>query len=171
MNLRKYNWPVCLLALALTVLLLLGGEKAWYLLAKDKPLDHAFQGIEGVQTVSRTREDGIALLRVTLGRTDNFEETYEALWAAAEKILGQGQFRILLQDTRTPELEQFYYTVQYDAEEAVQTGQFSSMVRRIEEKSGQAGVRAAIYVDRQRIYLHFSRADQDMYVVVPRGDR
>lgn len=171
MNLRKYNWPLCLLALALTVLLLFGGEEAWYLLAKDRPLDNVFQGIEGVQTVSRTKEDGITLLRVTLGRTANFEETYEALWAAAEKILGKGQFRILLQDTRTPELERFYYTVQYDAEEAVQTGQFGSMVRRIQEKAGQAGVKTAVYVDRQRIYLHFSQADQDMYVVVPRGNR
>jgi hypothetical protein len=169
-NSRKNAWLTGVVALVTTLLVLFGGQTIWHTFAVAKPLDKAFDGIDGVQSVAwdKEKDDKAVVLRVTLGHTTNLQTTYTTVQERAKSVLGKSAFQISLQDSRTPELEQFYHDLHFHIEEAIVTGRFGDMADKINDKAKTTGVEAHVYVDAQNVYLQLTQGESELYTVTPR---
>ena len=170
MNRKGYNWRIGVLAVILTLAVLMGGQAAWNKYFVAQPLDKVFTGIDGVQKSSweEGKKDDAVQIYITLANAANFAKTYGAIAEGAKGVLGAKPFRIRLTDSRTPELEQFYYKAHYHLQEAIQTGRFSDMADRVQALAREAGVTARIYVESKAVYVQLEKDGAQMYVVVTR---
>lgn len=171
MNWKDYNLFHIFLSLLLTAAILFFGQALWHSYAVAKPLDKVLQDINGVEQVTwheKSRLSEIATIDITLKNADNFASTYAQIEEAAKQILGHNGFQIKINDHRTVELEQLYYTVHYYLQEAIATGNFSLMNERVQQKVTQQGAAADIYVNANYIYLKLAKGNDDMYVLIPR---
>lgn len=171
MNREKNMWLSGAIALVATLLILFAGQAVWHTFAVAKPLDKAFEGIDGVQSVAwdKEKEDKAVTLRVTLGNTDNLQTTYTTIEERAKSVLGKAVFQITIHDSRSPVLEQVYHQMHYHIQEAALTGHFGEMADKISDIALKAGVESRVSVDAKNIYLQLAKDRVNLYTVVPRA--
>lgn len=170
MDLRKHNWALGLITVLAVVAILSGGQLLWQKYAVAKPLDKVFSEINGVEgtTWENSGNSEPVKVYVTLKNVDNLQKTYEGLVNGSQSILGKKTFKIIIKDSRTQELEEFYHSIHYHVYEAAYTGNFAVMAEKINEKASVVGVSVHTYVDASNIYVQASKNAADMYVVLPR---
>lgn len=170
MNRERNTWLTGAVALLVTLGVLFGGQALWHTFAVAKPLDKAFQGIDGVQSVAwgKEKDEGPVMLQVTIDKAASLQQTYRLIGEHAQGVLGKAPFQIVIHDNRTPELEQVYHELHYHIQEAVFTGRFSDMAEKTQEIAKKAGTDARIDVDARNVYLQLTKGDNGLYVVVPR---
>jgi hypothetical protein len=171
MNWTKHRWVVGCIAVVVTFAVLACGQLVWQKYAVAKPLDKVFHGINGVESAAwedNSKSGESVKIYVTLRDVTNLQKTYEELLEGGKRILGPKDFKIVIKDARTPELEQFYYNVHYNVQEAIFNGNFTIMAERIREKAVKEGLDARIIVDINNVYLDLSQQSDHMYVVIPR---
>jgi len=171
MNWRKYNWALGCMAVLITFVVLAGGQTLWQKYAVAKPLDKIFSGVDGVESTlwedSGKNGEPVKII-VTLKDVANLQKTYEDLVAGSQRILGTKRFKIIINDNKTPELEQFYYEIHYYIQEAIYTGNFTSMADKIQEKANTAGVDIRVFIDISNVYVQAKQNTGSMYIVLPR---
>ncbi|HWR41933.1 hypothetical protein [Sporomusa sp.] len=173
---KDYNWVVGCLTLVLTLAALFGGQLLWNKYAVANPINKTFQNIDGIESVSvgRLNEQGKnsdkIKIYVKLTHVPNLQKVYGEMADGLKRVDGGKKYDIVIQDNRTPELEQFYYSIHYSIQEAIFTGNFATMAERIESKSSSAGVETQTYVDTKNVYVKMTKGTSDMYVVVARDD-
>lgn len=171
---KNYNWVSGCLTLVLTLAVLFGGQLLWNKYAIANPINKAFLNIEGIEsaTIGRLSEQGKAgensKIYVKLARVANLETLYTEMTDKLKQVNGAKEYDIIIQDNRTPELEQFYYSIHYQIQEAIFTGNFSTMAERIEARANSAGIATQIHVDTKRIYLKLTKGPAEMYMVIAR---
>lgn len=171
MNWRQYNWLAGCAAVCLTVAVLFSGQMVWQKFAVAKPLDKAFLEISGVTEAvwDKQSKNGEPIkIYVTLQNIENLARTYAELNDGARKVLGKKPFKIVIHDGRSAELEQFNYKVQYLVQEAIFTGNFSTMTKQIAAQAKDEHIDLQMYVDAENVYLQTKKAAAEMYVVIPR---
>lgn len=171
MNWRQYNWLLGCMAVVVTMVILFGGQLLWEKFAVAKPLDKAFLNINGVVDAAwedQSKKGEPIKIYVTLQNIDNLAQTYEELSDGAKKVLGKKPFKLLIRDSRSPELEQFHYKLHYIVQEAIFTGDFSSMAEQLAVKAKEENIDMRIYVDASHVYLQTAKDAAQMYILVPR---
>ncbi|MCX7780552.1 MAG: hypothetical protein N2491_06510 [Negativicutes bacterium] len=171
MDFKSKNWAVVLATIMLTVAVLGGGQLLWQKYAVAKPLDTVLQGIDGVAKVAHdggSRKDDTVKIYVTLQHAANLQKTYTAIMEVAGNALGGKRFKVIVADTRTPELEQLSYLVQPHIQEAVATGMFTQMASYIQEQAAAKNVAAQVFIDSANIYLKLAKDGAELYQIVPR---
>lgn len=171
MHRERSTWLTGIIALAVTLLVLFGGQTIWHTFAVAKPLDNAFEGIDGIQSVAWNKEKSdkaAVVLQVSLDHVTNLQTTYTDIQERAKNILGKSTFRIVIRDSRNPELEQVYHEMHFHIQEAIATGRFGNMAEHVKEKALEAGIDAQISVDAYNVYLQLSQGDANLYRVIPR---
>lgn len=171
MNWRQYNWVAGCVAVVVTVSVLFGGQLLWQKFAVAKPLDKAFLDINGVveATWDTQSKNGEAIkIYVTLQNIENLANTYKELNDGAKRVLGKKPFNIVIRDSRSAELEQFDYKVHYDVQEAIFTGNFTSMAEHLADKAKEANIDLVIYVDAENVFIQTTKGTAQMYTIVPR---
>lgn len=172
MNLRRDNVTTFVIALAVTVGVLVAGQLLWQKYAVAKPLGAGLRDIPGVQTAAwEEGKNGDISINVTLAGVGNLAATYGDIEATAKNILGRRPARIILTDSRTPELEALHYDVHFHLQEAIATGNFAVMAERVQAKAAAAGAEARVHVDARAVYLQLARGGAALYDVVPRDAR
>ena len=143
----------------------------WEKFAVAKSLDKLAQGIDGVRQITwedNGKKDGSVKINACLQNVVNLEATYRALLENSRQVLGNRRFQIVIQDDRTPELEEFYYIVHYQVQEAIATGRFALMADRIQEESRKRNIETRVFVDGSYVYLQMKKGGAGMYVVIAR---
>ncbi len=171
MQWKRQSWLIACLSLILTVSLLAGGHVLWDKFAMAKSLDKLAQGIDGVRQITwedNGKKDGAVKINAYLENVVNLEATYRALLENSRQVLSNRKFQIVIRDDRTPELEEFYYIVHYQVQEAIATGRFSAMADRIQEESRKKNVETRVFVDGSYVYLQMKKDQAAMYVVIAR---
>jgi hypothetical protein len=171
MDFKRDNWYVFVIALAATVATLIVGQLLWQKYAVARPLGTGLRDIAGVTTAAwEEGKNGDLTINVTLSGVDNLARTYGEIGDTAKRILGRRPARVVIADSRTPELEDLYYAIHLHIEEAIFTGNFSAMADRIDAKARAAGADAKVYVDAANVYVQLTRQGAALYAVVPRSD-
>ncbi|WP_425057806.1 hypothetical protein SCACP_23480 [Sporomusa carbonis] len=171
---KNYNWVIGCVTLMLTLAVLFGGQFLWNKYAVANPVNRMFQNIDGVESVSisrlneQSKNNETVKIYIKLNHVDNLQNLYEEITDGLNQVGGGKKYDIVIRDTRTPELEQFYYSIHYDIQEAIFTGNFATMAERIQAKAGSAQVKTQIYVGNKNIYVQMTKGADGMYVVVPR---
>ena len=166
----RNNWLTYGAVLVVTVIILVCGQFIWNKYAIAKPLDKGLQQVQGVEAASW--EDGKnsenVALNITLDQVDNLQKTYGEITDTAKQVLGHKAFRVVLHDHRTPELEKLYYSVHYNIQEAIFTGNFSAMAGAVDKQAEAAQAKAKVYVDTGYVYVQLTKGPDALYTVVPR---
>ncbi len=171
MNFKNDNRLIFVIVLAVTVATLVAGQLLWQKYAVARPLDNGLKGIAGVTAASwDENKNGDITITVTLGGVDNLAKTYGEIGETARNTFGRRPARIVIADSRTPELEALYYGLQYNIQEAIFTGNFAAMADRVAARARAGGADARVYVDARNVYLQLTKAGAALYAVEPRGD-
>ncbi len=170
MKWARIKWTIVFATMIITIFALNGGQLFWQHYAVEKPLSQALQSIEGLESFywEKNAADGSMQVHVTLHNVNNLKDAYQKINDSTARVLGQKNFSVVIHDHRTPELEQFYDSVNVYIQEAVFTGNFSTMAERIQQKAASAGIDAHVYIDAKYVYLDLKHGSADMYVTVPR---
>mgnify|MGYP003585871642 CR=1 FL=1 len=170
MNSKNFNWVLSAVAVVLTLAVLTGGQMVWQRFTVVQPMDKLLQSIDGVTKSSweEGKKDDVVQIYITLGNVSDFPKTYGTIHEGAKRILGSRPFKINITDSRTAELERFYYHSHYLLQEAVFTGNFSSMDEKIRKLSTEARISSQVYVEAKVIYVKFTKDAAEMYAVVTR---
>lgn len=171
MNLQKYKWPIVVIVIISTLALLALSQFLWNHFALETPLYQTIQEINGVEMVTwdnRDKNASLPKIHVTLNNVANLEKTYQEITDHITTILGSKKYKMIIHDHRTPELEQFYYSLQPQIQEAIATGKFSIMTEIIQEKSLASHTQAQVYIDGNYIYLQLVNGNSNFYTIIPR---
>jgi len=171
MSSNKNKIAIVLITLIITLVVLGGGQLLWQRYKIDIPLTKTLQGIDGVESVNWDKSpnaDGSFKISISLTNVKNLQQTYQAINTGTTSILGSKKPLIIIHDSRTPELEQFYYTVHYYIQESIAIGNFTTMAERIEHKAAAQGVDTQLFVDSDNIYLGLTKNSANMYIVISR---
>lgn len=174
MSLNRNRIAIMLIALVITLAVLGGGQLLWQRYKIDIPLAKALSTIDGVESFSfdnKSRVDENSKINISLTNVKNLQSTYQAISTGTASIWGPKKPQIVIHDSRTPELESFYYSVHYYIQESIALGNFSAMAERIEQKSAEAGVVTQLFVDTDNVYLGVTKNSASMYVVIPRPSK
>ena len=142
----------------------------WQRFTVVQPMDKLLQGIDGVTKSSweEGKKDDVVQIYISVAKVQDFAKTYGTIHEGAKRILGSRPFKINITDTRTTQLEQFYYRIHYLLQEAVFTGNFAAMDEKVRKMSAEAGIPAKVYVETKVVYVQLVKDQAEMYVVVMR---
>lgn len=171
MNLQKYKWPIVVIAIVSTLAILALSQFLWNHFTLEAPLYQTIQKIDGVEMVTWDNSDknaSIPKIHITLNKVTNLEKTYQEITDRTTTILGSKKYKIFIHDHHTPELEQLYYSLQPQLQEAIATGKFSIMTEIIQEKALASHTKSQVYIDANYIYLQLVNENSSFYTVIPR---
>lgn len=137
----------------------------------DMPLNQSLQHMSGVEKVIWQNSGKLnepANITVTLKDIANLQKTYEEINQKIKTIVGKKPYKLEIQSHSSPELESFYYDINFYLQEALANGNFPLLAEKTQEKAQALGVNARVYVDDQFVYVQFAQKDYALYAVVPR---
>lgn len=170
MKVMGLNIPVVAVVFLLSLSGLILGQGVAYRYFTERPLQMAFDGIEGVEGFEIVDDEGQIYVQVKLGDVDNLRDVYKQIYSASRKHIGKGFKDIIIKDERDSFLEEVYYSIHFDVQEAIATGNFSRMAGEIEEKTTAAGIdKSRIYVDNDRLFIELHEGKKYLYEMIPRG--
>jgi len=171
MKWRRDQWVQYFIVLVVTIGVLFCGQLIWHKYAVAKPLDKELLQIKGVESVqwedNRKDGDGV-VITVALGPVVDLENTYGEIGDTVKRIMGHRAVKIVLREHRTPELENVYYKIHYQVQEAISTGKFVAMADNIQAQAKASQVDAKVYVDARYVYIELDKGVGRLYSVVPR---
>jgi len=171
MKWKKYKWSVVVIISILTLVILGTSHFLWHHFALETPLYQRVGQLDGVEAVTwdtNDKNESIPTIHITLNKVTNLQKTYQEINDNITNILGEKKYKIVLHDHHTPKLEQLYYAIHYQIQEAIITGKFGIMTQIIQEKALAAHVAAQVYVDGHYIYLQLIDDNDNLYMVIPR---
>lgn len=108
------------------------------------------------QLVSMELAPGVPLVFV-------FEQVYQTLMASG------GEYTIELEDSPNPAILNLFYRIQIAVEEAIMTGEFTTLETRISRLADSVGIDWELGLDREFIYLLLTEGEDNLTRVIRRG--
>lgn len=169
MSLREVRWAPVVLVLVLTVGLLLGINRYYQKLHVETPLGQVMQAHPEVKEWYLTKDQKGDLLTVKLGPVDNLLETCNTIQKESEPYLGKEGWQFHVDDQRSEELEQVYYSIQYAVYEALAQGSFTNLTETLKAESEKARLdHYAIYVNNYHLFVQMQKGENNLYEILPR---
>lgn len=158
-QLKQFNWPVLLLALAFTLALLLGGNALLQAAGIEGPLIRELKALPGVSDVTL----GEGELQVRLAPSADLAATYQAIASRAER------YELVLVDDRDAALAAFYSEVQFALFEGLQTGRYVEMKEQVDALAAAQGLTHQLSLDDRMLYLSAQHEGHSLFVALQRG--
>lgn len=168
MNLPNLRWSVIAVSMLITLSVLFG---AGYLLQSrgvEAPLRNRLAANPAVESLRLEQRADSREVVVLLRETDNLPRAYSELRSEVDRSLRGPQYKIKLEDRRTPELEQALRRFDLYLHEAASTGRFAEMAQRVESEALKEAITARVWVDSERIYLQLHKQGGYLYSVLER---
>ncbi|WP_338825556.1 hypothetical protein MHOCP_11350 [Moorella humiferrea] len=171
MHFKGWRLHFIILAALLTLVLLIGGQWVYLHFSQEKPLADTLKANPAVQAMEVTRTAEVLEVRVILSPGVDLPVVYRQVQEAVAKHYGREGVKLIIQDHRSPALENLWRQSQFAVYEAAVRGNFTQMAATVSELARQAGVdQYAVNIDDSYIYLQFSRGQDYLYQVIPRND-
>lgn len=162
--------PVVVSVFALGLGSLFGFNYVYQYSRVDQPLSRFYSSRQEVVEHRVVDRGGQVAVTLRLGPVPNLREAYLALEKGTLGILGNRPFRLEISDNRDARLVDDYYRLHYSLQEALSTGQFSTMSRNVADQARALGLEdARVFVDERYIYVQLRRGDRYLYELLSRG--
>lgn len=167
MSINQLKIPVVVLSLIISLGLLLGGQYFY----EHYYLWNEFNGkiaqvLPGAKVSIDRNEDPPVVYIKSSGITD-LQTSYRQIDKVVKSRLGT-QYRLVLQDQRTPQLQKAYESSQFAIQEALVTGGFEKMRQQVNQVAEHFQIEARITIDPSNIYLQMKDRHGYLYEVIPR---
>lgn len=170
MDLRGMRWPVLIGSVLVTFAVLFGGFALYRHQAVDGSIVRQYRNYAGVQdVVLDATAGGMMTVTVTLGPDAELAHLYQELTDTADRRIGPGRYRLVLQDTRSDAVMDAYYEMHFSLQEANATGRFTEMADTVNAIAAAAGLtRHRVDVGDDYIYVTLEKDGQYLFEVLPR---
>jgi len=136
-----------------------------------QPLERSLKSLSGVTDVTCQESSSQVTVSVRLASVPDLFSTYSDIEKTVKRFLGKKSFVIQLQDHRTPALEEAYYNIHFDVQEAIATGGFARMADAVSKKVKAMGLdRYRIFVGPMSVYVQLHQGGDYLYEIVPRPE-
>jgi hypothetical protein len=169
MNFKGLRLQLIILTLVLGLALLFGVRWLYQDQALNRPLEQAVRSVPGVTDVSLGQQGDTIVVRVKAGDVPRLEELVASLWRSITAVEGRQNVRLQISDTRSEALQDAYYRLHFFLQEAVATGQYSTLPDRTAGIAEASGVtRHRVFVGPDYVYLQLHQGQSALYEIVPR---
>ncbi|NMA99930.1 MAG: hypothetical protein GX971_00205 [Firmicutes bacterium] len=172
MNFRKFKVQIALLAFLVVVVIGLGASYLYKQTQIIKPLTEQLQNVNGVSDVNVEQNFLGQGARILVQLEIEREFSVGPVIGAVQEILAttSGNYALLLRDSADPSLVRLFERMQIAAEEAIVTGEFTSLEQRVQNLAENEGVTWQLAMDRDFIYLSLATGDSYLHRVISRGN-
>lgn len=164
---NKIRFTTVIAVLVFTLCVLLGGRylyESYYV--KNNLYEEINRAVQAEQ-ISIIKQEDPPTVYIRVPEIKNLKSVYLCVEKIVRQQLGQG-YKVVLTDTRTPDLENLYEKCSFIIQEAIFTGSFQDMEQKIEDISKTAGIEWHLSIDSKNIYLELRDDHGYLYEVIPR---
>lgn len=156
-------------AMLVTLCLLLGGQRLYEKYVVKDGLQQAIDKVAPADEIRVDKDAKPPTVYIRLSQVNDLQSDYEGLTDVIHAQLGP-DYRVVLLDDRTPELQSLYEQCSFPIQEAIATGHFQSMKTGVEQLAAAGSANCSISVDSDNVYLELSDQKERgcLYEVVPR---
>lgn len=166
---RAARITVVVISAVFTFALLFGGNLWVENRTVTRPLERILASVEGVTRVRVSEESGQVVVDAEIGVVPDLRTTYQEIHRKTQDLIGKRRFTINIKDRRNPALEEAYYSIHFDLQQAISTGGFSAMAAAIRERAPGLGVdRHRVYVDGEFIFVQLHAGSDYLYEILSR---
>lgn len=170
MDLQGMRWPVLIGSVLVTFAVLFGGFALYRHQAVDGSIVREYRNQPGVHDVTIDgATGGVMTVTVSLGPEAELARLYNHLQDTADRLLGPGRYRLVLQDQRGQDVSAAFYEMHFSLQEANATGRFTAMAEAVRQIAADAGLtHHRVDVGDDYIYVTLEKDGQYLYEVLPR---
>ena len=171
-HMKKFKWPVAVLAFILTLALSVGLVYVRQRQLVNEPLLKRINEFETVKSVELQDDGGIQVVSVTLNYVDDFSVAHSELNEEIERLLGKERYRLEILDERNDALEAAFVAVHLALYEGEHRGNFTEMGGKVSEALVPLGFSEhKVIVDQEYIYLQIRQDDAYLFEIIKRESR
>ncbi|NLV16497.1 MAG: hypothetical protein GXY50_04710 [Syntrophomonadaceae bacterium] len=150
---KKNKYGMAILALALTIVLCLGGFHLYKEFIIKKPLETALLEIKGVQQVQIDEHEKNYLFLISLQNTQDLKGIYQAADSIIQESLGKESYEIIIDEKSSAELEELFGELELGIYQGMANGSFLWLAEWMESRTGPREINCHLQVDSRNIYL------------------
>jgi hypothetical protein len=166
---RGFQWKRAAIAAVLSLAVLSLGYYVYNSYGVTKPLERVLSSNPDVVSLELNRDGKIVEVTAKLNQVEDLKNTYDKIDSLLRQTLGDGTFKLTIEDTRNAELEEAYYAIHYYIEEASQNGSFGDMITSSREILASLGIDDyRIIVDKERLFVQIQEDQSYLYEIVDR---
>jgi hypothetical protein len=170
MKLGKFKVSIIIIVLAATLSILFGGKSIYYQYNIERPMQKKLSQIKEIKKFTISKKASELILEVQLNKTNNLQNTYLVVQNQTKEVLGDREYTIKMLDNPDKVLEDIFYHAQFDIFEAIEKGEYSKMINRIEARSKKAGVTTKVFIDNDYLLLQMEHGKSYLYKSFPRSN-
>lgn len=169
MPLQNWRIPTIVAAMLFTLLLLLGGQYIYEKYYVRDGLDRQIAKVAAVDSITVTKDEKPPKVYVRISRVNDLQTDYQRLTDVIGKQLG-ANYKVVLQDDRTPKLQSLYEQSSFAIQEAIATGNYQEMQKTVSQLAANNQVQSRLSVDSYNVYLELREQNNSgyLYAVIPR---
>jgi hypothetical protein len=170
MPLQQWRISTIVAAMLITLALLLGGQHLYNKYLVNDSLDRQIARVAAVEELRVARDEKPPAVYIHIPHVQDLQTDYRELTEIIRKRLGS-DYRVVLLDNRTSELQSLYEQCSFAIQEAITTGNFQAMQKEVSRLAAASNVQNSLSVDSYNVYLEL-RDERDsssyLYEVIPR---
>ncbi|MBS4007155.1 MAG: hypothetical protein KGZ45_01840 [Clostridium sp.] len=166
---KGFKWHVAVLAFVLTLAMAVGVTYLRQRQLVNEPLLKRLSELEPVKSVELEQESDSQTVYVTLDYVEDLSVVYRELHEEIGRLLGQGRYRLVIQDERNEALEAAFFAVHLALYEGEQRGNFTEMAGLVSAIFQGMGIDDyKLIVDRENIFLQIREENAHLFTIIKR---
>jgi len=166
---KGFKWQVAVLAFVLTLTMTMGVIYLRQRQLVNEPLLKRLSELEPVKSVELQREGDSQIVYVSLAYVKDLAVTYHELHEQIGRLLGQGRYRLVIQDERNEALEAALFAVHFALYEGEQRGNFTEMAELVSAILSELEIdEHKLIVDRENIFLQIRQENAYLFTIIKR---
>jgi len=136
-----------------------------------QPLERSLREIAGVTDVKIAETSTEVSVNVKMGAMPDLRTAYLEIDKHVKDLASRKQIDLHIEDRRSPALEDAYYNIHFDVQQAIATGGFAQMADNVGKKMKALGIeKYRVFVDSDDVYVQMQQGSDYLYEVVPRPE-
>ncbi|MDD2509700.1 MAG: hypothetical protein PHG94_00990 [Syntrophomonas sp.] len=165
---NEFRVFISIAALILSLGVFLGAYNLYVKWGIEKPLKAELLVQEGVKKVEVNKGEKGYEIKVELKKVDNIQQSYVDISRVLNSRLNDGDYELKIGDQRNQDLQAFFNTLQPAIYEALADKCFIWLNELLAEKVAAQGMKHAMYIDKERLYLQIWDEQKYLYEVIER---
>lgn len=156
-------------SLVLSAAVLFGGWFLYDSLAMESPLTKIVQQQPGVEQSQVSMGNGTVTIELTPKPDANLREIYQSIATQGASIIGNRKVELVVHDSSTPELDQWWSTALFDVAQAMENRRYADIPAALDAKKVQLpGLAVSTEMDDQYVYVRLTDGTHVKNVLLPR---
>ncbi len=165
---KGFKWQVAVLAFVLTLTIVVG-VSCLRQRQLNEPLLKRLAELEPVKSVELQQESDSQTVFVALDYVEDLSVVYRELHEEIGRLLGQGRYRLVIQDERNEALEAAFFAVHLALYEGEQRGNFVEMAGLVSAVfQGMEIDEYKLVVVQENIFLQIRQEKAHLYTIIKR---